>query len=170
MKTKTVHRRKLYSNFTPLPNATLRNKTLSFKARGILCMMLSHSEQWEMTLKGLESLGTEGREAIRSAVHELESSGYATRRQSFNPDRTFAGVVWTWHSEPVAIGKRTSPSDGKPSDGLPSDGYPSAGLPSEIQKSNQEEDNGRESRVLKREKGVGGSGVGFNDDSGEYEW
>ena len=67
------------SNYTPIANEILRNKTLSFKARGILCRMLSNSENWKSSIKGICSLGPEGYHSIVAGVKELEDSGYLCR-------------------------------------------------------------------------------------------
>ena len=150
---KTVHKRKLRDNYATIPNAILRNKSLSFKARGILCMMLSHTEEWEMTMEQLVQLGTEGREAVRSAMWEIEAAGYVTRKQMVSPDKSFDGMMWTWYDEPVPVGKRTAPPKRKSADGEPTDGFPSAGnpptaLPSEIQKNHGTEDHKKEDVAL----------------------
>jgi hypothetical protein len=65
-------------NFTRVPNTLLRDSRLSFKARGILVMILSHGK-WDATNEWIQSQGLEGREAIRSAVKELIQHGYCRR-------------------------------------------------------------------------------------------
>ncbi len=118
---KTIHRSKLTENFTSLPNKLLRGKHLSFAAKGVLAMMLSHSADWELDMKDLAEFGFEGRERIRRVVRELESAGHATRKTLKSNNGQFKGVVWTWYDKPVPVSQRTaSPSDGFPSDGFPS--------------------------------------------------
>lgn len=68
-------------DFTLMSNHHLRNKALSLKAKGLLSLMLSLPDTWDYTLKGLASICSEGIDAIRTAVKELEQHGYIVRKQ-----------------------------------------------------------------------------------------
>lgn len=105
-----IHRSLITKDFTVLPNAVLRDTSLSFKARGILVMMLSMPSDWQTHLTWIEKQGNEGREAIRSALQELEVRGYL-RREIVRKVGRVAGISWYWTD---------SPDDGKPSSGKPS--------------------------------------------------
>jgi hypothetical protein len=87
-------------HFTQIPNAWLRDERLSFKARGLLSSILSHSPEWSLTIEWLASHNPEGKEAIRSAVAELELHGYL-RREQHNSNGRFGEVTWTTQ-EPLA--------------------------------------------------------------------
>lgn len=104
---KTIFRPELESHFTCLPNALFRDKTISFKARGVLTMILTHTEEWEVHRGWLIEQGTEGREAIQTAMHELESAGYAVFSQSQMQEGGFTRSVWTFHGSPVPISARS---------------------------------------------------------------
>ncbi len=69
------------SDFTTMSNHHLRNRKLSLKAIGLMCKILSLPDDWDYTLKGLAKLSTDGLDAVRSAVKELEDAGYILRRQ-----------------------------------------------------------------------------------------
>lgn len=43
--------------------------------------MLSLPEDWDYSVKGLETFGPDRRDAIRAALRELEKCGYLTRNQ-----------------------------------------------------------------------------------------
>jgi hypothetical protein len=75
---KTIFRVNRKSHFTTIPNTTVRDKTLSFRARGILALLLSNTEDWVVHKSWIVEQGTEGKEAIAAALRELESRGYAT--------------------------------------------------------------------------------------------
>ena len=58
-------------DYTVMSNHHLRDKRLSLKAKGLLSQMLSLPEDWDYTLSGLAYINRESKDAIRSAVHEL---------------------------------------------------------------------------------------------------
>ena len=70
------------SNYTVMSNYHLRDKTISFKAKGLLSMMLSLPENWDYTLAGLARISLEGKDAVRATIVELEKAGYIQRRQT----------------------------------------------------------------------------------------
>ena len=76
-------------DFTIMSNYHLRDKNLSLKAKGLLSQMLSLPEEWDYTLAGLAHINKESKDAIRSAVNELEQAGYITRRQTTTEGRRF---------------------------------------------------------------------------------
>ena len=69
-------------NFTQIPNAWIRDKTLTRKSRGLLAEILSHRVGWTISVASLQSAGVEGRDSIRSAIAELEDAGYLERIQT----------------------------------------------------------------------------------------
>ena len=76
-------------NYTIMSNYHLRDKRISLKAKGLLSQMLSLPEDWDYTLPGLASINSEGKDAIRAAVAELERAGYIQRRQTVDKDGKF---------------------------------------------------------------------------------
>ena len=87
-------------HFTQIKNAWLRDDRLSFKARGLLAYIESHSPEWEISVQWLVQNNPEGKEAIRSAISELELHGYLRREQE-NEHGRFGEVTWTTQ-EPLA--------------------------------------------------------------------
>ena len=69
-------------DYTVMSNCHLRDRRLSLKAKGLLSQMLSLPEDWDYTLTGLAGINRESKDAIRSAVNELERAGYIRRRQT----------------------------------------------------------------------------------------
>jgi hypothetical protein len=96
-----IHR---YENFVAVPNETIRDERLSFKARGILAYMLSHVDGWKADYLEISRHGKEGREAVMSALRELDDLGY--RRV----DRTRVDGRWHsevhWYATPLDTGSR----------------------------------------------------------------
>ncbi len=74
-----VERNKWY---TVMCNYHLRGKVLSLKAKGLLPRILSLPEDWAYTLSGLCYINRESKDAICSAVNELERAGCIERHQT----------------------------------------------------------------------------------------
>lgn len=86
-------------NYTVMSNYHLRDKSISLKAKGLLSQMLSLPEEWDYTLSGLACINKESKDAIRTAVNELEQAGYIRRRQTRNERGGFAAneyVIWSF--------------------------------------------------------------------------
>ena len=111
------------SDYTVMSNYHLRDKRLSLKAKGLLSQMLSLPEDWDYTLAGLCYINRESKDAIRTAIHELEQAGYIRRRQTTDSGGKFAGNVYTIYERPQG------PPSGEPSSEKPSSGNPTTGKP-----------------------------------------
>lgn len=88
-------------DFTIMSNYHLRDKNLSLKAKGLLSQMLSLPEEWDYTLAGLACINKESKDAIRSAVNELEQAGYITRRQTTTEGGRFGCNEYLIRERPV---------------------------------------------------------------------
>ena len=117
--------------YTVMSNYHLRDKSLSLKAKGLLSQMLSLPEDWDYTLSGLAVINWESKDAIRSAVNELEKAGYIKRRQTTDAGGKFSGNEYVIHERPVTEEPPPKqPSLEKPLSGNPTTDNPSAGKPS----------------------------------------
>lgn len=106
-------------HFTQIPNDWLRDRRLSYKARGLLAELLSHSVGWIVSRDRLARLGVDGRDAIASAIRELEDHGYLERRQGRNADGTMAETTWITKdpdevSPPTGFPATAEPTTAKP--------------------------------------------------------
>jgi hypothetical protein len=87
-------RMKFESNFTQLPNVWLRDKRLSFAARGLLAHLMTHEVGYQISLAGLSrETWKEGRDGLRLCVTELEKNGYLQRVKERSRGR-FQGYGW----------------------------------------------------------------------------
>jgi len=114
------------NNYTVMSNYHLRDKTISFKAKGLLSLMLSLPEDWDYTLAGLARISLEGKDAIRAAVVELEKAGYVQRRQTTDKAGKFGSNEYIIREYPVS---HEPPPEG-PSSASPLSGNPMTEEPS----------------------------------------
>lgn len=70
------------NNYTTVCNYHLRDRNLSLKSKGLLTLMLSLPEDWDYSMNGLASICKEEINAIRTALHELETNKYLTRERT----------------------------------------------------------------------------------------
>lgn len=107
-------------NFQILPNATARDRRLSFRARGLLALMLSYPPDWNFNRDWLaRQTDGEGVNAVRTALQELETYGYLVRRRI----RVNGRFEWVQRVYVTAQdGTADQPIGGKSADGFSADG------------------------------------------------
>jgi hypothetical protein len=93
--------------FTTVDRQLVNDDRLSFRARGILVWLLDKPDGWKAQADSITRRGLEGRDAIRSALRELEAAGYLERIR-------FRDGSGRWQSESVI---RETP--GQRQDGFP---------------------------------------------------
>ena len=62
--------------YTIMPNKPLRDKSLSYGARGLLGFMLTLPEDWDYSFNGLVKVSKEGKAAVRTLINELKEAKY----------------------------------------------------------------------------------------------
>jgi len=67
--------------YTVISDAALRDKELSFRATGVLAYLLSLPDGTEISGVRLVDAKQEGRDAVYTAMKELETAGYVTRQK-----------------------------------------------------------------------------------------
>lgn len=126
--------------FTTLLNEPIRDKRLSLKTKGLYAVMASLPDDWEYSIAGLAVICNAGKDAIRSALKEMEAAGYLTRQQEHDDNGHFASCVYEIHDVSICPVEESGtplsgfPSTVKPSSGKPSSGEPSSGNPTELNK------------------------------------
>lgn len=83
---------------TSISRQALNDHELSFKARGVLAWLLIWPEGEEVSAcrETIAAHGTEGKEAIRTALQELTRAGYIVRRTTRRTDGRMATETWVF--------------------------------------------------------------------------
>ena len=151
-------------NYSVMSNYHLRDENLTLKAKGLLSQMLSLPDGWDYTLTGLAQINREGKDAIRTAVQELEQAGYIIRRQTHDSAGNFAGNEYIIHEQPTTLPTAQAyaeygpeeesplsenPTTDAPSLENPSSEKPSTENPTQLNKDISSKDNKRKNKKKK---------------------
>lgn len=104
------------NHFTQIPNHWIRDSRISFKARGILFLILSNDPGFTLSIRRIADQSKEGKDAIRSAIKELEFFGYLVREDQDHNGET----IWRTHdpdradNPPTPVGKSDHPRSENP--------------------------------------------------------
>lgn len=79
-------------NYTVMSNHHLRNKSLSFKAKGLLSYMLSLPDDWDYSIEGLCKAGKNARSSVKTALNELKENGYL-KIEKIMPNKSINGRI-----------------------------------------------------------------------------
>lgn len=74
-------------HFTQIPNTWIRDKRLSYKAKGLLTYILSHAAGYELTVEQIIEDSADGESAVRTGINELEKCGYLVRQRRRSGNR-----------------------------------------------------------------------------------
>ena len=77
-------------NYTVMSNYHLKDKRLSLKAKGLLSVMLSLTDEWNYSIAGLVAISKENETSIKTAIKELKSNGYVIVTKKM-PNETESG-------------------------------------------------------------------------------
>lgn len=94
-----LYRNRPTANFTTIRNGMLRDTRIGLKAKGLLALMLSFPPDWTYRQSHIQSLSTDGRDAVRTGIRELEAAGYITRERVRNDDGTLADTEYAVSDE-----------------------------------------------------------------------
>ena len=87
-------------HYTMVPNALVRDASLSAKAKGVWVALASHKDGYKQTLEAISKTHSDGVTAVGSALRELEVAGYLTRTQTRDDDGRLSDVVLTLVDRP----------------------------------------------------------------------
>ena len=67
-------------NYSIISNKIIRNKDLSLKAKGLMTLILSLPDNWELSVNGLVKIVKESKNTVYSILKELNKKGYVKRQ------------------------------------------------------------------------------------------
>ena len=79
-------------NYSIISNEILRRKDLSLKAKGLMSLILSLPDSWDLTVNGLVEIVKESKNTIYSILKELNKFGYVERNRII--DSTGKVIKW----------------------------------------------------------------------------
>lgn len=79
-------------NYSIISNEILRRKDLSLKAKGLMSLILSLPDSWDLTVNGLVEIIKESKNTVYSILKELNSFGYVERNRI--TDSTGKVIKW----------------------------------------------------------------------------
>ena len=79
-------------NYSIISNEILRRKDLSLKAKGLMSLILSLPDSWDLTVNGLVEIIKESKNTVYSILKELNKFGYVERNRI--TDSTGKVIKW----------------------------------------------------------------------------
>lgn len=102
-----IHRNPHKRNFTQVSNKLIRDKRLSLQAKGLMLELLHFPNNWVFSESHLLNLSRNGKDALHSAVIELEKAGYIKRVKTQRKGGKFAGYEWEVFEVPAVLNNRS---------------------------------------------------------------
>ena len=89
-------------SYTAMSNYHLqRDNTISLKAKGLLSMLLSNSEDWQNCQRGIASLCSDGLSAVNSTMKSLQEHKYVSIERTKGDGGKFTGTHYTISEIPM---------------------------------------------------------------------
>lgn len=76
--------------YVQIDKTALEDERLSFKAKGLLCYLLSRPDNWNVRVDHLATVSNDGATAVKSALRELRKAGYCKLRRKMMTDESGA--------------------------------------------------------------------------------
>ena len=122
-------------NYTVMSNYHLRDTRLTLKSIGLLSKMLSLTDEWDYTTRGLAAICKEGVDAIGAALKELEVRGYLVRRQLRDSRGRITDTEYTIYESPhTPLPDTASPDTENPYLDTPDTAEPYTEKPAQLNK------------------------------------
>lgn len=98
-----IHRSDHESNYMMINNELARDSRLSLEARGLLVLMLSMSDDWNFSVKGLMTQTGLKRSVVIRLTKELKTAGYITYKVEKGKGGIFTATTWEIYEDCTAV-------------------------------------------------------------------
>lgn len=96
----SVIRTQRKERFTSICNELLSDTTISFKAKGLLCYLISRPPNWNANVNHLSNNFKEGKDAIYAILNELIVAGYVVRIRMTDGNGRYSSVEYHVYESP----------------------------------------------------------------------
>lgn len=86
--------------YAAIPNAAMRDDSLSIEARGLLALMMTYADEWVFQVRHLQKVCACGRDRLQKMLRELKQAGYVQRVPNRSADGKVSGSTWVINDEP----------------------------------------------------------------------
>lgn len=80
--------------FVQIDKGAINNPNLTWKAKGLLTYLISKPDNWKTKIEDLVNKSTDGREACRSGLLELEQNGYILKRRMRDDNGQYSKILY----------------------------------------------------------------------------
>ena len=92
----------IYKRYGQVPNDILNNPNLSLKAKGLFAFLQSKPDGWMFSIERISGQTRDGKDAIRSAIKELEKNGFLIRKIIRNEKGEWSGYDYILSENPLS--------------------------------------------------------------------
>ena len=89
-----IFRTKKVNNYTTMSNEHLQDRRLTIEAMGVMSILLSYKDNWNVSAKQIARNTKTGEHAVRSALELLEKYGYLNKKRATRENGQFAGWIY----------------------------------------------------------------------------
>lgn len=96
--------------YTVVNNTFINDKQLDAREKGLLLVLMSKPDHWDMSIEGLRAFCADGTTALRKGIQKLEEHGYLLRLNARNTRGNFGSMSYVVFERPLPVEKRTNPA------------------------------------------------------------
>lgn len=96
-----IIRSKRNTPFVQIDKTGPEDKTLSWKAKGILAYILCKHDDWQIYISELSKNSKDGKDSTRTGINELIKAGYIVRKRIHDESGKFAGYDYQVYEKPI---------------------------------------------------------------------
>ncbi|MDD6050890.1 MAG: DUF6017 domain-containing protein [Clostridiales bacterium] len=95
--------------YTVVNNTFINDNQLDAREKGLLLVLMSKPDHWDMSIEGLRAFCADGTTALRKGIQKLEEHGYLLRLNARNTRGNFGSMSYVVFERPLPVEKRTNP-------------------------------------------------------------